>query len=73
MVAKLYKRINRALDIACPTKVVSGKAKGNVWYDDELERMGARVSASYKKFNRTGLEHDRVEHRRVSNKYKKEV
>ena len=67
---KLYTRLNHALDIACPKRLVSGGVRANAWYGQELKDKAKQVARAEKIANRTKLENDLKNLKRLAKEYK---
>ena len=70
-VGKLYSRLNRALDQACPLhEVPTSGRKSNVWYDGKLDRLRENTAKLYKKKLRKRDENSKKEYEAAARKYK---
>ena len=49
---QLYKKINKALDKACPKKKRRTKIKANPWYNKQLKALADKVKKAYKSSKR---------------------
>ena len=58
MVGFMYRRVNEALDIACPRVLVQPRLTGNRWMNSSLRHLHRRVGCLYKRWIRTGVNTD---------------
>ena len=70
MTDKFTKRIQLALDKACPIRQRKIKCNGNAWFCESLEELRKEAEASHSKAIKTKTEWHRDDHTKKKNKYK---